>query len=259
MDALAWEMSVLSRAVAYKNLSGAAHNVGLSQPQLSRIIQRLESELKLTLLDRTSRRASGWLPAAYRLAEIYAASAKRLEREIQTIAEPEGLRHLRIGTLEGLIPVVVPFGDQLFRSCGVSELEVDVHDLSRLEEQFFKGAFDLVFTSAEPGRRKFPFSKIVGYQALERLEKSAGTWVMSPFEYGTRRHQWKKKKPERLVVSNSLHLRQAWLDMVGGTGIIPSALRKDKPAKSEPTPVYLIGSDALGTALWEKIDKIRIL
>ena len=35
MVSLHWEMSVLSRAVAYPNLSGAASHVGLSQRQLA--------------------------------------------------------------------------------------------------------------------------------------------------------------------------------------------------------------------------------
>jgi DNA-binding transcriptional LysR family regulator len=71
MELLAWELSVISRAVAYKNLSSAAAHVGLSQPQLSRIVQKVEKNLQVQLLDRSSRRSSSWQPIALQLAEIY--------------------------------------------------------------------------------------------------------------------------------------------------------------------------------------------
>ncbi len=83
LSRLHWELSVLSRAVAYQNLSSAAMHIGTSQPQLSRIISKLERELKTVLLDRTSRRKSGWTLAALRLAELYMKSERRLEHDIK--------------------------------------------------------------------------------------------------------------------------------------------------------------------------------
>ena len=47
MDHLNWELSVLNRSVAYNNLSGASQHVGLSQPQLSRIVAKLEDRWNL--------------------------------------------------------------------------------------------------------------------------------------------------------------------------------------------------------------------
>ena len=55
---LAYELSVLVKAVQHKNLSAAAVHVGLSQPQLSRLVAKIEHELNIILLDRTARRKS---------------------------------------------------------------------------------------------------------------------------------------------------------------------------------------------------------
>jgi len=71
MEHFNWELSVLSRAVAYQNLSGASQHVGLSQPQLSRIIQKLEAQWSVVLLDRSAKRKACWTPAAYKLARVY--------------------------------------------------------------------------------------------------------------------------------------------------------------------------------------------
>ncbi|MHA0112066.1 LysR family transcriptional regulator, partial [Klebsiella pneumoniae] len=70
-----WDLSVLTRATQYANLSIAADHVGISQPQLSRIVAKLEDQLGLILLDRESRRKSAWTPAAHRLADIYSRTA----------------------------------------------------------------------------------------------------------------------------------------------------------------------------------------
>jgi LysR family transcriptional regulator, transcriptional activator for aaeXAB operon len=76
VEGLHWPLSVLARAVHYKNLTSASSHVGLSQPQLSRLVSQLEKELNVTLLDRSARRKSGWTPAAHRVAQIYAISSK---------------------------------------------------------------------------------------------------------------------------------------------------------------------------------------
>ena len=52
MQNFSHEFSVLRRAVAYKNLTAASQNIGISQPQLSRIVAKLEQELDVKLLNR---------------------------------------------------------------------------------------------------------------------------------------------------------------------------------------------------------------
>ena len=80
---LTYELSVLSKAVMHRNLSLAAVHVGLSQPQLSRLIQKLEGELRVVLLDRASRRKSGWTPVAH---ELVLAFQRGLSRAVSMIS-----------------------------------------------------------------------------------------------------------------------------------------------------------------------------
>lgn len=256
MELLTWELSVLCRAVAYKNLSSAATHVGLSQPQLSRIVQRVEKQLQIQLLDRSSRRASTWLPIAFQLAEIYSLQIKNLEQRLQALTQPKEITNLKIGLLEGLIPVVVPFAKSIWEKFSPKEMVVDVHDLSRLEELYFKGEFDFIFTSHEPGRRKLPFSKIIGYQSLDLVNKGDGPWIMSPFELATQRQKLKKEM-RSIIVSNSLEWRRRWLENGSGKGTLPSALKRES-SKAELHPVYLIGADQINDSLWAAIDKIKI-
>ena len=50
------DLSLVSRAARFPNLSAAATRIGISQPQLSRVVSRLEKSTGITLLDRSSRR-----------------------------------------------------------------------------------------------------------------------------------------------------------------------------------------------------------
>src|SRR5688500_1926000 len=109
MDYLSWDLAILSRAIAYPNLSGASSHVGLSQPQLSRIVAKLEEQLGLTLLDRETKRKSSWTPAAYRLSEIYTKTFHNFRSEVGKLSDGLEPEHIRVGTLEGLIPLAMSF------------------------------------------------------------------------------------------------------------------------------------------------------
>ena len=102
IDNLHWELTVLSKAIAYKNLSGAASPIGLSQPQLSRIVAKIEAELEIVLLDRSARRKSGWTPIAFKLAETYTKFSRSLDSAIHGVTAEREPKYLKAGTLEGL-------------------------------------------------------------------------------------------------------------------------------------------------------------
>jgi hypothetical protein len=95
----------------------------------------------------------------------------------------------------------------------------------------------------------------MGYQNLEQEcgsvpKGTAPIRVYSPFEYGTKlgaRHE----ESERLFVSNSLDLRKTWIRQFGGTGSVPSEVKKQKAQGSNT--VLLIGSETLSPNLWEKL------
>lgn len=268
LEGLSWELSVLSKAVAYKNLSGAAQNVGISQPQLSRIVNKLERELRGMLLDRGSRRKSGWTPLAFQVAEVYLKSVRGLNTEVRKLMEGSEPRMIHVGTLEGLISLSTKFGRHVLDHTGVQSIEINVYDLHVLEEKFFKGDLDLIFTIREPGRKKYQFSKLLGYQSLEQVENSSKYQIMSSFEFGVseisvaRQSKSKKQvssaqpKPKN-VISNSLGVRRQWIEEYGGVGTLPTAIRSGKKSPASPHKIieenelHLYAQDSFSTAFWE--------
>ena len=125
MELVSHELSVLARAVAYKNLSGASLHVGVSQPQLSRIIKRLEETFSVVLLDRSAKRNATWTPTAYRLAEFYSKKMRIFDRELEALIGATQSRQLQVGTLEGLIGMAMPFAHFLLDKAGVRLIEAD--------------------------------------------------------------------------------------------------------------------------------------
>jgi hypothetical protein len=255
-------MSVLSRSIAYPNLSGAAAHVGLSQPQLSRIVSRLEGEFQVSLLDRSARRKSGWTPAAFKLSEVYANSQRKLESEIQKLVKATEPTQLRIATLEGLSAVASQISRFLIQATSVSVVRLDVHDLSALEELFLSGELDLILSSREPGRKKFKYSKELGYQTLDQVsttvsKKNQPVQVYSSFEYGTRLGADTEKDTSKFFVSNSLDLRKNWIRQYGGKATIPSDVLKKRPSQGAEA-VVLVGSDTLSAKLWDQITHAEI-
>lgn len=255
MENLYEELSVLSKAVAFKNLSGASSHVGLSQPQLSRIVGKIENSLKVVLLDRSAKRKSGWTPEAFRIAEMFTKSIRALEKEMQGFLEGSYIQNVKIGALEGLIPELLPFVHLLYEKAQLKFVDVGIHDLHQLDQLFFEGEFDLIFTSHEPGRKKFKYYHELGYQSLDIVDSSHDLHVMSPFEYGAKRSSVKDKGVEKILVSNSLIVRKLWLEKYPGYGIVPSPMKKQRSKKEETEKVLLLGADTLSLAFWEKITK----
>jgi len=252
MENIHWELSVLSRAIAYKNLSGASSQVGLSQPQLSRIIARLEKALSVVLLDRATKRNAAWTPTAFKLVEIYSKTIRSLDQELTKLTGSMLTKHMKIGALEGLIPTVLPYAKKLLE-LGSHTVDIEVHDLNQIEEFFFRGEFDLLFVPREPGRKKFKYSKVLGFQVLERVEKSPQPLVMSSFEYATQRALVKQSSERPILISNSLLVRKLWLEQFGGTGIVPTQVTKTRPKGETVESVFLLGNDTLSSTLWDKI------
>ncbi len=251
MERVTHELSVLARAVAYKNLSGAALHVGVSQPQLSRIVKRLEETFSVVLLDRSAKRNATWTPTAYRLAEFFSKKMRVIDRELEALIGSTQARQLQIGTLEGLMTVALPFTHFLLEKAGVHLVEIDVFDLDRLEELFSRGELDVVFTSREPGKKKYQNVRTLGYQSLDTVNTNQHFQVMSTFEYGSKRD--KVKGAEKVLISNSLAIRRAWFKEFGGTGSVPSEPHKQKHSSRDTEPVLMIASDTLSPNLWKQL------
>jgi hypothetical protein len=71
--------------------------------------------------------------------------------------------------------------------------------------------------------------------------------VLSPYEHGST----KRKKPDaerKVFISNSLALRQKWLERFGGEGDLPSRVQKGQ--RGGEHAVLLIGQELFHDQLW---------
>jgi len=250
MDYLSWDLSVLSKAVAYNNLSSASVHVGLSQPQLSRIVAKLEEQLNIQLLDRETKRKSSWTPAAFRLAEIYASTFQNFRSEVNHLADGLEPDTLRIGALEGLMPLAREFCEKLISNTEIRVLELNIYDTNMLEEKFFKGELDLIYTVRQPNRKKFRYFKEIGYQSIEKVNTGKLN-IYSSFEFASNTN--KDLPEERCFVSNSLYVRQQWLKSFGGNGTVPSTVHPKKMGNKNEVKVVVVAHDHLPNKFWKNI------
>lgn len=261
VQSLHWQLAVLSKAIHYNNLSGAALHVGLSQPQLSRIVARLESELGVVLLDRSARRKSGWTPIAFKVAETYFQSSRKLTQSLQQLTAVDHVVSLSIGTLEGLAPVANEFCRQLFSQIKVQLIELNVFELNELEEHFEKDQLDLMFTFREPGKHKYRFVRTIGYQSVDQLGSGSGPKVFSGFDYANYLHRSSPRRQAHvdhpILISNSLSIRKQWIKSDGGQGLIPSDFRRKKSLDTD-LPVLLMASDMFNSTLWQRFEQFRL-
>jgi hypothetical protein len=250
MEYLSWDLSILSRATAYANLSTASAHVGLSQPQLSRIVAKLEEQLGVPLLDRESRRKSSWTPAAHRLAEIYTKTLLGFRAEVNALASGVTPRELKVGTLEGLVPVALGFCHAVLTGTAVGIVQLDILDTSFLEERFAKNDLDLIFTAHDLGARKYRHVKALGYQQVEAI-RNGDLMLFSQFEYASTRH--KGIETEKAFVSNSLRVRQDWMARYGGTTSMPTPVTPKRTGRKGELTVVAVAHDNMPSGFWTEI------
>jgi hypothetical protein len=251
MQPLYYELSVLVKAIHFKNLSAAAIHVGLSQPQLSRIIARIEDGFKVVLLDRSAKRKSSWTPIAFEMAGVFDRSSRRLGSELQNLSQNNAMAEIHIGTLEGMADFAIDTSKLCFEELGIKKISLDIYDLSELDANFLAGELDLIFTWKIPGRQKFRHLLEIGSQVLEKVSTNKSFGIYSTFEYGSASKKTLENF-EYLFISNSLSIRKSWLENIGGVGYIPSETHKGRNKDNEP--VYLIGSELLNPILWGKLE-----
>ena len=250
---MSYELGILAKAIHHKNLSAASSHIGISQPQLSRIIARVEDRLNVVLLDRSAKRKSSWTPLAYELVTRYSKSMTRLESEILALAEERDITELHIGTLEGLMVIARDFVQKSFADIGVKKIYLDVLEFEDLDSQFLEEKLDLIFTVRPPSKQKYSRIIEVGFQQNERISTSSNTLVLSPNEY--LKHDVKQiESTKNVLISNSLALRDFWLHEIGGTGSLPTSAQRGKGKGFYS--VYLFGSALLSTKMWKNIELI---
>lgn len=246
-------LATLARAIHYPNLTTASHHVGLSQPQLSRVIQGLEQELGVALLDRSVRRQAHWTPAALQIAEAFERSEQHLKKDLVSLQEGFRPQEIHVACLDGLASMAIKALGSLQKKTHLREIHLDVLDLNDLEERMLRGLVDLAWTSRYPGRAKSALQLELGSQSLDlRGEESRGTRILSTYDY----HRLKKSeqrslKESSLFVSNSLMAREMWQDSHNGYGYFPSAIHT--PAKNGEVSVLVIGQGSVAEWLWPEV------
>lgn len=250
MQHLHYELEILAKCIHFKNLSAAAIHVGLSQPQLSRIISKVETEMKVVLLDRAAKRKSGWTPLAFELSKLYEKNMQRLELELTLLTKNESLSELRIGSLEGLSHLAMNFAKIGFDDIGIKKIILDIYDLNDLEANFMSGNLDIILTSKIPGKQKYSHLYTIGYQQFENIETNRAYQLFTAFEYNKK--EKKVRTPsDHILISNSLAIKKEWLKIYGGVASLPTAPKKSPLAGDEP--ILLIASELIGPKIWEKL------
>jgi LysR family transcriptional regulator, transcriptional activator for aaeXAB operon len=256
MEYLNWDLDVLGRAVAFSNLSSASANIGVSQPQLSRIIAKLEGQFAVSLLNRDTKRKSTWTAEAHKLAEIYRTAFLDFRVAAQhLVAESEQVT-IRMGALEGLIDIAMAICEQLFATTKSHLIELDVYDLPDLEEKYLGGHLDFIFTLREPGLKKPKYKKLLGYQTIDVHGASDGIQVLSLFEQANMKTSPGKKNATqalpnpKVFASNSLAVRERWIREFRGYGTLPSKIHPSKANSAHELPALLIAGEHISKALW---------
>lgn len=252
MQDIHYRLAILAKSVNYKNLSAAADHVGLSQPQLSRVISKLEEELKIVLLDRGVRRKSSWTTSAHQLAAVFLQNEMQLQNAIQQVMGRKMHATLRVGALEGLATIAMYYVHALFDALEIKEAHLDIFEIGELESKFESNELDLIFSFKAPGRQKYRNVLEVGYQTVKPVGTDGPYLIYSPYEYSQYRSKGKTNK--MIFISNSLFLRKQWLETFKGSGYLPSPISL-RPSEGK-FPLFLVGSDLLSPQIWEKVTKI---
>lgn len=165
------EMEYVMAVEQEKNLTKAAHRMGISQPAMSKSLKNIESELGVPLFEKM---AGEYIPtAAGHLFLDFAKESKEREsrffRELQELIQfKRGI--LRIGITparsSGLTPEVLPEFRKNF-----PDLRMELHeeDVDNLEEMLKKGLLDVVyFVVDEDYREKHPefYTELLGREEI---------------------------------------------------------------------------------------------
>ncbi len=253
------ELFLLSRAICYQNLSGAAQHLGVSQPQLSRIVQKLEQSFDIILLDRTAKRKSVWTGSAAKLVELYQRMTHEFDHGLQSLNENFEPQWVKVQCLEGLSLVGLEFCHHILRQSKTKGVELNIFDLNEIEENIFANRYEFSLTCREPGMKKFKYIHRLGFQILETDGEESDTLICSTFEYEQlARNMEKVSQNKKFFVSNSLKIRMSFSRKYGGKISVPSLVQKKNHSEnSADVPVLILGNEFLSHKFWEKCTKLN--
>jgi hypothetical protein len=257
---LNWQLDILSKAVDLPHLTSAASVIGISQPQLSRIVKQLESELGVQLLNREAKRSASWTLDAHNIAALYRRTFLSFQIEMSALQNNATQPYLRVGALDGLSNQALSLCHRLLSEPSVETVELDLYDLNDLEARFLAGTLDLIFSLREPERSKSLWVRTLGYQRIESHGSEGCIAVKSVFEQKNfQGEKWGKKSKKsasnKTFVSNSLAMRQQWINRFEGYGTLPSPVHERKSGRGLEYPALLIGRPELSKIIWQKINE----
>lgn len=253
MEDLNSELSVLSRAIAHPNLSAASSHVGISQSQLSRIVAKIEDQFGFPVLDRESRRHSGWTREAFELVDLYNHTARNFFSSVANLKNDKTPEIIRIGTLEGLVTHAIALANKILTTTTVGTLHLEVFDMSPLEAAFDRHELDVIFTATMTAHKETRFVKQMGFQTIEQMGSGANE-VLSEFEYSSRKRGQKSKG--KMLVTNSLFVRQQCIDLHGARGTLPSKISSKKTGEDNEVAVLVMAQDSMSPAFWRELNEM---
>jgi hypothetical protein len=245
-------LSLLAKAVNFENQTAAARGLDEPQANISRAVRLLESVFGVDLIEKNAGSKSRWSPAAMRLAEVWNSFAAKV------VEFRDDRQVVRVATLEGMIPLAIQFVKAIIDSPHVAAVEVEMLELSRLEELFARGEIDVAFSCRKTNAMDSCWSKELGFQRLAPRGGTAdGVQIMSIGKYLM---ETPESIPGKVVVSNSLGFREAFRKKYGGFDHdYPSAPRKQRDEATDFTsPVLVVTSKALSQTIRHLVEELEV-
>lgn len=140
------DLEIFQRAVREGSFSGAARNLGMTQPAVSLAIARLERQLGTSLFDRqNSGKRQGFVT---RTGEVLAAHTLRaiaeMDEATDAIAAMEGRRPVRVGPPPIITHYYFPGGlDPLANACGTHPVEILSYGSERMHTELERHGIDV--------------------------------------------------------------------------------------------------------------------
>ena len=190
------------------------------------------------------------------MVDIYSEHIRKFTQNVEQVIEGAQPKFVRVATLEGLIPLAHKVCRYLVDDLQLEGIELSAYDLSELEALFVRQDYDIALTSRAPGKKKYNHIQELGYQKMQKVRGKSGLHVLSTYEHALQSTRSKgKKKNQRVFVSNSLSIRQHWVEEYGGTGALPTPLISGaSPSMSDSSPpVLLLAQDEISPVLWKSL------
>jgi hypothetical protein len=248
MEAFSSDIVTVAAATQYRNLTVAAQSLQISQPHLSRLIQKVERQTGIALLNRESKKKSSWTEEGLRFFQEFKRHQDSFSDLVHTFKKLQFYRSLKIVCLEGLAEHTLQSLQKFRQVYATPSLQVDILDLSELDAGFATGAYDVAVSSHPPVAARNSWIKTIGYQHFNIYNKNAKENVVTHFELHKRKdraHEW---------ITNSLLVKRYCIENFSVAGEMPTKIFEKKKEVND-TPVLLMAHAGMDAKLWQILSK----